>query len=326
MFRLACTWVLLLGITGVAQAQSWAESLFEEKGFDFGAVPRGQVLTHPFRVANRTDKTVHIGSVRVSCGCVTARALHNTLAPGQETVILTQMNTSRFTNHKAVNIYVTLTQPHLEEMRLMVQAISRDDVSFNPESLTFGKVKKGESPTASMVITFFGGAATQIIEAKSDSNYVQIAVKEVRREIGDTNYQLEAKIRPDTPAGKWYTDIWLKTDNPGMPKLRVPLTVEVEAALSLSPNTVSLGDVKAGTETDRKVILRSQNPFRITKITGTDKELKVREAKSDNKNVHILTVTVRPSAVGELQRTIRVQTDLKNGSEIEFQAIANVVP
>jgi hypothetical protein len=111
-----------------------------------------------------------------------------------------------------------------------------------------------------------------------------------------------------------------------MPKLRVPLTVEVESALSVTPNSVSLGDIKAGGETDRKVIIRGATPFMITKITGSDGELQVREAKAESKAVHVLTVTVRPSVVGELNRTIRVHTDIKNGGDIEFRARANIVP
>jgi hypothetical protein len=325
MLRFVCTWIVLLGLAGATRA-GWADDLFEEKSFDFGAVPRGQVLTHPFRVANKTGKPVHIDLVRVSCGmCSSARALQSRLAPGEETVILAQMNTNRFVNLKDITIYVHFSQPSIDEVRLTIKANSRDDVSFNPESLAFGRVKRGESPTSSMTLTFYGGA-TKVLEARSDSNYVQITLKEVRREFGDSNYQIDAKIRPDTPPGKWYTDIWLKTNHADMPRLRVPLTVEVEATLSITPNAVSLGEVKAGTESERRVMIRGANPFKITKISGADKEVQVREASAESKSVHILTVTLRPNAVGELQRTIRVHTDLKGSGEIEFQAIANIVP
>ena len=326
MLRHCCIWVVLLGFAGAARASSWADGLFDETSFDFGAVPRGQTLSHPFRVVNKTDKTVQIGQVRVSCGlCSSARAVQTTLAPGEETAILAQMFTSRFPNYKEITIYVQFTQPKFEEVRLTIQAISRDDVVFNPDSLTFGKVKRGAPATQSMTIAFYG-APTKIIDAKSDSNYVQVSVKDAKGSGAEGSYQLEAKIRPDTPAGKWYTDIWVGTNNPSMPKLRVPLTVEVEGPLTVSPNAVSLGDVKAGAETDRKVIIRGAKAFRITNITGTDGELRVREAKSENKTVHVLTVTVRPNAVGDLNRTIRVQTDLKSGGDIEFQTIAHIVP
>jgi len=326
MRRQCCIWAVLLGLAASARANSWADALFDEPSYDFGAVPRGQIVTHPFRVVNKTDKTVQIGNVRVSCGmCSSAYAAQSTLEPGQETVILTQMYTSRFASVKEITVYVQFLQPKFEEVRLNIKANSRDDLSYNPESLSFGKIKRGAGAAQSMTITFYG-MPTKILDAKSESNYVQLSCKEAKGTSGDSSYQIEAKIRSDTPAGKWYTDIWLNTNNPSMPKLRVPLTVEVEASLSVSPKAVALGEIKAGGETDRKVILRSANPFRITSISGTDNILQVREGKAESKNVHVLTVTLRPSAVGQLERTIRVQTDLKNGGDIEFQAQANVVP
>ena len=326
MVRHCCIVVALLGWATLARANPPAEKFFDELTYDFGSVPRGQTLTHPFRVVNKTDKTVQISNVRVSCGrCASARAIQTTLEPGQETVVLAQMFSSAFSGNKDISIYVAFA-PKYEEVRLTVRANSREDLVYNPDSLNFGKVKRGAGAAQSMSISFYGGVPTRVMDAKSDSNYVQLSLAQTKGPGGEPVFQLEAKIRPDTPAGKWYTDIWVTTNNASMPKLRVPLTVEVEAALSVTPNFVSLGEIKAGGETDRKVIIRAAGPFLITNITGSDGELQVREAKSESKAVHVLTVTVRPSVVGELNRTIRVQTDIKNGGDIEFQAIANIIP
>jgi hypothetical protein len=326
MVRHSLVGFVLLVVAPLAQASSWADGLFDELSRDFGSVPRGQILTHPFRLVNNTSGTVHITNVRVSCGCTSAQALQTTLAPGQETAILARMDTRRFFNSKSVTIYVQFDQPRFEEVRLWVQANSRDDVAFAPDSLAFGRVKRGVTPASKMQITFMGDGQTKIQEITSDSNYVQPALKEVRREGGEVTYEISAKVRPDTPAGKWYTDVWLKTNNAAMPKLRVPVTVEVEAALSVSPNLVTLGEVKAGTESDRKVVIRGITPFRITSITGTDGQLQVRETNSDSKTVHVLTVTLNPRDAGDLTRLIRVQTDMKTGGDIEFNAQAKVLP
>lgn len=325
MARHCCIVLVLLGWAATARANPPAEKFFDELTYDFGSVPRGQTLTHPFRLVNKTDKAVQISNVRVSCGrCSSARAIQTTLQPGQETVILAQMYSSAFSGSKDISIYVAFA-PKYEEVRLTIRANSREDLIYNPDSLNFGKVKRGLGAKQSMTISFYG-APTQIVDAKSESNYVQLSMGQAKGPNGEPMFQLEAKIRPDTPAGKWYTDIWVTTTNPSMPKLRVPLTVEVEAALSVTPNSVSLGEIRAGGETDRKVIIRGATPFRITKITGSDGELQVREAKSESKTVHVLTVTVRPSSVGALNRTIRVHTDIKNGGDIEFQTIANIIP
>jgi hypothetical protein len=99
--------------------------MFQELSVDFGSVPRGPTLSHPFRLTNNTGRTVHISSVRVSCGCVRASALDTVLAPGQSTAIQAAMDTRRFLGTKAITIYVSFDQPHRDEVRLWVQANSR---------------------------------------------------------------------------------------------------------------------------------------------------------------------------------------------------------
>lgn len=328
MYRYSLILVAMLGAIGHANAQSWADGMFDELSRDFGSVPRGQILMHPFRIVNNTKQPVHIANVRVSCGiCSSARALQTYLQPGQETAIIATMDTNRFINTKTITIFVTFDQPRLEEVRLWIQSNSREDVTFSPnDGIGFGRVKRGAKPESSMTITFIGGAQTNITEVSSESNYVQPTVKQVQRANGQTAYEVSAKLREDTPAGKWYTDLWLKTNNPNMARLRVPVTVEVEAPLSVNPSVVSLGEVKAGAETDRKVMIRGVRPFRILSITGTDAQLQVKQANSDSKAVQVLTVTVNPREIGTIRRDIEVITDLKSGGErITFQAVADVV-
>jgi hypothetical protein len=158
-----------------------------------------------------------------------------------------------------------------------------------------------------------------------ESNYIKTALRELHRDMAEVSYQVTASVRADAPVGKWYTDIWLKTNNPAMPKIRVPLTVEIESALSISPNAVQLGKITPGTEEQRKVIVRAIQPFRITKIQGTDDQLTVRDSTFESKTVHVLTVTLKPKKAGEVDRTLKVRTDLREEGEVEFQAKAHVV-
>jgi hypothetical protein len=300
--------------------------MFEDLSKDFGSVPRGPTLQHPFRLVNKTKTTVTIANVRVSCGCVTATALKGSLAPGEETAVVAQMDTRRFSGPKTVTIYVQFEHPAWEEVRLWVQANSRDDVSVNPDTIAFGRSKRGGTPTSTVTVTFLGAPGSQITDVQSDSNYVQTNLKELSRQEGEVSYQVTAKVRPDTPVGKWYTDVWLQTNNPGMPRVRVPLTVEIESALSVSPPRVQFGSVKQGSEAERRVIVRGVKDFRITEVRGTDGVLAVRDSSRDSRPVHVLTVTLKGDSAGDLARMLRVVTDLPDEAEIEFEARAQVVP
>jgi hypothetical protein len=324
MFRYSLVMFAGLLLAGSAGAATWADGLFDELSKDFGSVPRGPTLQHPFHLVNKTKSTVHISGVRVSCNCTSATALKSTLAPGEDTVVQASMDTSRFSGVRTVTIYVQFDSPAAEEVRLWVQANSRDDVSVSPDTLAFGQTKRGSTPTSTVTVTFLGTNQAQITEVQSESNYISTTLKEVARKNTEVSYELTAKVRADTPVGKWYTDVWLKTNLQAMPKVRVPLTVEIESALSIG--NVAFGQVKEGAEAERKTVVRGVKPFRITKVEGTDDEVTVRDSATDAKPVHVLTVTLKAAKAGDWSRTLKVVTDLGEEGEIEFEAKAQVVP
>ncbi len=326
MVRYSLVCLMGLWTAGMSPAASWADSLFDELSRDFGPVPRGTIQTHAFHLTNRTGSPLHIASVRVSCGCTTASALQTDVEPGKSTAILAQMDTHRFSGPKTVTIFVQFDRPQWEEVRLWVQANSREDVSMVPESLAFGRVPRGSAPTAGLDVTLMGDGNWQVTDVRADSNYIQPRVTEVKRDAAEAVYHVAARIRPDAPVGKWYTDLWLETNNPNTPRVRIPLTVEIRSALSVSPAVAVLGQVKAGTEVERKVIVRGVQPFRITGVAGTDGQMSVRDSSKDRKPVHVLTVKFKAAKPGEVTRTLRVRTDLKEDSEIDFQAMAQVEP
>ena len=322
MFRYHLVLGVCLWGSGFAAAGSGGDALFEEQAYNFGSVPHGPTLTHSFRISNRGEQPVHISGVRVSCGCVTASALRNDVAPGKESAIVAQMDTRRFTGHKTVTIFVQLDQPQWEEVRLSVTANSRDDVTIAPESFAFGRTQHGLSPSAHVAVSLRGSSDWQIVESRCESNYVQTSVKEVAGDAGDSSYEVTATLRPETPVGKWYTDVWLTTSDPNVSRVRVPLTVEVEPALRVSPYAADLGMVRLGEEVERRIIVRGATPFRITGVQGTDNELSVKDNSPASKAVHVMTVKFKPTKTGQLDRVVRISTDMKDEGDVDLQVKA----
>ncbi len=311
-------------VASPAFAATWADSMFDELSKDFGSVPRGPALTHHFRVVNNTKGPVSIANVRVSCGCVSASALKNYLEPGEETAVLATMDTTRFIGPKSVTIYVQFDRPAYEEVRLWVQANGRNDFNVTPDALAFGSVRRSTPAAAAVTLTFYGAPDTEITEIKGESNYVLPSVKKVRRTDGEAAFEVSARLRQDTPVGRWYTDVWVATNNASIPQVRVPLTVEVESALSVSPEAVSLGQVALNGESERRVIVRGAKPFRIKAVDGTDDQLVVRESGDDSKPIHVLTVKLKAGHAGSIDRTLKVYTDLKEEGQVEFKVNGEV--
>lgn len=326
MLRYGLVVMAVLGAVGPARSATWADALFEEFSKDFGSVPRGPMLTHPFRVVNNTRGSVTISEVHVSCGCVSAVALKGHLEPGESTSVVARMDTTRFTGLRSVTIYVRFSQPAFEEVRLWVQANGRNDFSVTPDTLAFGQLKRGGTPSASVLLSFFGNTDTQITEVKCESNYIQSRVQEVRRSDSEVTYQVTATLRADAPVGKWYSDVWLKTNNAGMPPIRVPLTVEIESALSVNPETLTLGPVKTQSESERRVIVRGVKPFKIAQVSGTNDRLVVHIDNQQAKPVHVLTIKLKAGDPGEINHTLSVLTDLADDNKIDFHVSAQVTP
>ena len=324
MVRYASVLLIGLFVTGVATASSWADGMFTELSKDFGSVPRGPTLSHLFHFTNHSKDWVHVAGVRVSCGCTSATALDTDVAPGKTGAILAQLDTLLFRGSKAVTIFVTFDRPQWDEVHLLVQAYGRDDIAVTPESFAFGQVHHNTTPANTVNVSLVGNSQLQIVDARCESNYVRATVRPIRHDESEVSYQVTARLRSDTPVGKWYTDVWLRTNDPNSPRIRVPLTVDVEPSLVVSPDAVSLGEVKVGHTVQRKVLVRGDKPFKIKEVTGGDGVLSVRDSTDETRPVHVLVVTLKASAAGDLNRTIRVLTDQKE--EVEFQARAAVVP
>jgi len=314
MFRHNLLLVALLGFA--SQASAGADAYFEQKSHDFGATPRGPLLVHYFRFTNSGKETLTIGGIRVSCGCVTSSAPVNTVKPGESSYITAQMDTRRY--GKPVTVYVTFTQPHYEEVSLLVSADVRGDLQITPESIAFGNIKRGAEASASVQVTLTGDPNWEVKEAKADSNYVKPAAKLVKRNGAEVTYEISASLRNDLPVGKWYTDVWLTTSNPSLQKVRVPLHVDVTAPVTVTPASLSLGDIKVGDDVEQNVLVKGDKPFKITSIKGADGIVAVNEPSAEAKAIHIIRVKVRPTASGDIAKDLQVVTDGADGGTVSI--------
>lgn len=322
MFRHSLVFTALLGLTSTGLAGT--EEFFEKRVHDFGATPKGPTLVHYFRFTNNGKDTLTISNVRVSCGCVSAAAAATQVKPGESSHIAAHMDSRRFSGHKAVTIYVQFSSPRFEEITLQVQANGRDDFTMYPETMAVGTIRKGSEAKGSIQVTLTGDPNWNITEAKADSNYVKPEAKLVKRSNTEVTFEISATLRNDLPVGKWYTDIWLTTSNASVAKVRVPLTVEVGGAVTITPGSVSLGDIKIGDTAEQNVLVKSDKPFKIKSIQGTDNLVSVTGMSDDAKAVHILKIVVKPTAAGDISRDLTVvsEDDKEQPATIPVRAVA----
>src|SRR5262249_60707057 len=88
----------------------------------------------------------------------------------------------------------------------------------------------------------------------------------------------------------------------------------------------TLGEGKVNGETERRVVARGAQPFKVPAIEGGDEELTVKDSTDEAKQVHVLTVKIKPTTAGDLKRKIKVKTDLKEEGEVDFNVTATITP
>jgi len=322
---LALCWILI-GFPMMVHAGSWADGLFDELSKDFGIVSRGSTLVHQFRIKNTTGQPVGISSVRVSCGCVSASALKTYLLPDEETAVTARMDTNRFRGVKTVTIYVHFNKPKSEEVRLWVKANARDDFTISPDVLDLGTIRQGLPREAVTTLKFHGQPNLQIQGVQPDSNYLLCQVEELKRNTNESVFRLKATLRKDTPAGVWFSDIWVRTDSELIPQVRIPVTLTVESYLSATPGQIQLGTLGKGEELQRRIVIRGLSPFRVVKVEGQGGVVGAADLSKESKAVHVLTLTFKNDGLKKIPQTVQIHTDSKDQSLIEVPVLGEFSP
>jgi len=310
MFRTLMTLALL---TGSASGQGWAEKMIKgDLTHDFGTHPRGGVLTHSFTITNIYAVRMEILSLKSGCGCVTAEAKKRVLEPRESTAIEVRMDTRRFTGPKTVGVRVTVGPEFVSSAELRVTGNCRTDIVFNPGQVNFGTITRGQAPAQVVDVEYVGPLAWQVEEVIAKDMPFTAEVKELYRRPGGVGYRLTVTAKADSSSGTHKHTIFLKNNDPASPM--VPLLVEAtfQAAVSVTPEILSLGDIKADSPLIRRVVVRGNRPFQVTGVEGTGAgiELGAPLATTDEA-VQVLTFKCQPTAVGPFRMELKIKTTLQ---------------
>jgi hypothetical protein len=134
---------------------SKARIQFEADSWDFGSIPKGAAVVHPFSVKNVGTDTLLITSVKPTCGCTTAPLSDSSIAPGSEATITTIFNTKNFNGRVTKQIYIDSSDPIRPYLRISFSAIINNPLQTilpTPNEVDFGNVKLGAPAELKVII------------------------------------------------------------------------------------------------------------------------------------------------------------------------------
>ncbi len=303
-----------------ANAADWARSMFGSTSHDFGTVARAAKTEYQFQFENRSNQTIHVRSVRTSCGCTTPIIVTETVEPGQTGTILARFNTHTHTGQRQATVTVTFDRPQFTEVQLLVKGYIRSDIVFNPGEGHFGTIEEGAEKSISIDLDYAGRSDWKILEVGSGDNFISATSEEISRGNGRVKYRLDVKLAGNAPAGPLQSELIVKTNDRNMKTVPLRLLGTIQPTVAVSPQLMALGSVKPGEPIKQVLVLKGQQPFRIVDISSKDFEVRF-EPNTDSKPLHTLPLTISPlAATGEIQGKIFVKTDLPGDTVLSLDA------
>ena len=298
----------------LVQAQEWAKKMFSVTSHNFGTVAKGSKTEYRFVFRNLYKEDLHVVGVRTSCGCTSPEITKHDLKTHETAEVVAKFNTRTFLGQHGATLTVTFDKPFYAEVQLRVAGNIRGDVTFEPPFVDLGNVDLGAGAERQVRVTRVGSAAWDISDVRSANPSFEVSLSKPTRTPSQTSYDLTMRLKPDAPAGYVKGQLILITTDQRATQIPMDVEGRVVAAVTVSPQLLSLGTVKCGGTVTKNVVVRANRDFCITGVDCEDGCLTC-EPRTTPAKVHILPVTFQAgNAAGRVEQQLRISTDLGEGA------------
>ena len=317
--------VVALVVCNVGESQEWAQKMFKTTTYNFGNLARGSKPEFKFDLTNRYKDEVHIAGVRSSCGCTIVEITKSTLKHLETGQIICRFDTISHIGAKKSVVTVTFDRPYTTEVQLMVSGFVRRDVVMQPGVVEFGQVRKGVAVERKIQIEYAGRPDWQIVDVRSNNTDYEVKLEPSKRLGGRVSYELLVRLKESSPPGYLHDHLTLVTNDPMSDMIEIPVEGRVLTDITVSPASLALGDICIGDRILKKIVVRSDKPFRIVDIRCEDDCFQFLPAGGLRKT-HIVPITfVAQGKPGRINQRIHIETDLDQGSAAELVATATIL-
>lgn len=298
----------------LVQAQEWAKKMFSVTSHNFGTVAKGSKTEYRFVFRNLYKEDLHVVGVRTSCGCTSPEITKHDLKTHETAEVVAKFNTRTFLGQHGATLTVTFDKPFYAEVQLRVAGNIRGDVTFEPPFVDLGNVDLGAGAERQVRVTRVGSAAWDISDVRSANPNFEVSLSKPTRTPSQTSYDLTMRLKPDAPAGYVKGQLILITTDQRAAQIPMDVEGRVVAAVTVSPQLLSLGAVKCGGTVTKNVVVRANRDFCITGVACEDGCLTC-EPRTTPAKVHILPVTFQAgNSAGRVEQQLKISTDLGEGA------------
>lgn len=313
-------------------AEPWATKLFSETKHDFGTVARGSDTSYKFAAKNIYKQDIELLSVKSSCGCTTPTIEKKVLKTGEVGYVTATFNTRTFTGIHGATLTVEVRwndNGHwlTGEAQLRVDGNIRGDVVFTPGAVKFDSVDQGTKAEQKLEVKYAGRSNWKIVDVRGASDAIEVELTPTQRYSGRVAYDVLVRLKDTASAGYFNDQLVLVTNDEDNPRIPIYVGGRIVPQISVSPESLLLGEVAQGQQISKKIIVVGKKPFKIVSFQCNDEDSFQFKTDNQSKERHIVDITFNPKKnAGSVKEAIHISTDLGDKLQANLTAYATVVP
>jgi Protein of unknown function (DUF1573) len=313
-------------------AEAWATKLFSETKHDFGTVARGSDTSYKFAAKNIYKQDIELLSVRSSCGCTTPTVEKKVIKTGEVGYVTATFNTRTFTGIHGATLTVSVRwndNGHWlnGEAQLRVDGNIRSDIVFTPGAVKFESVDQGTKAEQKVEVTYAGRSNWKIVDVRGAGDGIEVELTQTQHYQGRVAYDVLVRLKDSAAPGYFNDQLVLVTNDEDNPRIPIYVGGRIIPQISVSPESLLLGEVTQGQQISKKIIVRGKKPFKIVSFQCNDEDSFQFKTDNESKDRHIVDITFNAKKnAGGVKETIRIATDLGDKLQANLTAYATIVP
>ena len=298
----------------------------ETLNYDMGVIPNDRSSEGRIKVYNRGGAPLKISGVSTTCGCTQGTMSADVIPPGGEAYIKVVVDPFRIPAFDSTKRLTVSSNDPATGGRVSVNVTVKvvPEIAWEPETLDFGDVDKGQSSALTVRVRQVGDEKFELlnVEGSDRGRYLEASYSKVPESAwqapGRAEYDVKLTVKPNAPSGPRRVSLTMTTNLRRLKRVAYSVAMNIVGAYTLDPQMVTLRSISAGQHIENVLTLRSKNPIELISAESSNEALKMSYREGEQPNTYIFDVTVADEPGARLQQdtwTLTLRADGKEYTE-----------
>lgn len=298
---------------------------------DFGEIAPLEEASATVQIGNEGNKLLVIESFKASCTCVEVNIEDQTLLPGESTELAIDLFIDNYpSNVVDGRVFIKSNDPATPHAEVRVHAQIQPEYTVEPQYLDFGKVKRGQSPSLSLLVRQTGQQTLELERVETppilSASVRDATAKEAgsQAEGGEEQpkvYEVAVSISPQARMGRLSRKLKLVTNILRLPEFPVPVRANIVGVeCFIAPRVVVFGSDPPGAAIG-SLEVEGVNDLEILEVTSTIEEITFRTEMLEPHKRHRIHLQLKDQATPG-DKIGRICLTLREGELVEVREVS----